>query len=101
MQQHKLFIGGLPYETSEEEFRSAFADFGSITSVLIVKDKMTGRSKGFGFVEYSTDEEAQRAIEMMNGKVFNGRPLSVSVARPLESRPPRTGGNDRGPRSWN
>ncbi|MDB5187530.1 MAG: putative RNA-binding protein RbpA [Candidatus Kaiserbacteria bacterium] len=107
----KLYVGGLPYATTEDELRSAFAGAGNVTSVAIIMDKMTGRSKGFGFVEMSSDAEAQTAVETMHGKDFGGRTLTVSEARPLEDRP-RTGGNggggnrfggssDRGPRNWN
>ena len=98
---HKLYVGGLPYATTEDELRAAFAQFGTVISAAIIKDKMTGRSKGFGFVEMSSEAEAKQAIDTMHGKDFGGRPLTVSEARPLENRPPRTGGNDRGPRNWN
>lgn len=95
----KLYVGGLPYATTEDEFRAAFAPFGTVVSADIIKDKMTGKSKGFGFIVMSTDEEAQKAIEMMDGKEFGGRTLTVNEARPPENRP-RTNG-DRAPRAWN
>ena len=93
----KLYVGGLSYSTNEDSLRGAFAQSGTVESAAIIMDKMTGRSKGFGFVEMSTDEEAQAAIEMWNGKEFEGRTLTVNEARPLEARPPRrSGGFSRG-----
>ncbi|MDP2641266.1 MAG: RNA-binding protein [Candidatus Yanofskybacteria bacterium] len=85
----RLYVGGLPYQTSREELEQLFAAAGAVESASIITDKMSGRSKGFGFVEMSTDEEAQSAIEMFNGKDFNGRNLTVNEARPLEERAPR------------
>jgi RNA recognition motif-containing protein len=70
--------------------QAAFAQAGTVTSATIIVDKMTGRSKGFGFIEMSTDEEAQKAIEMFNGKDFEGRNLTVNEARPMTPRPPRS-----------
>ena len=78
----KLFVGGLPYRTSKEELEDAFSKAGSVVSASIVMDRETGRSKGFGFVEMSSDAEAQAAIDMWNGKEFDGRSLTVSEARP-------------------
>ena len=96
----KLYVGGLPYATTDTELKDAFAQAGAVTSAVIIMDRMTGRSKGFGFVEMSSDEEAQKAIEMMNGKDFGGRTLTVNEARPMEERPRGgggyRGGNDRG-----
>ena len=89
----KLYVGGLPYSTQEDALKELFAQAGSVTSAVIIMDKMSGRSKGFGFVEMSTDEEAQKAVSMMNGQEFEGRKLTVNEARPMEARPPRTGGN--------
>lgn len=94
----KLYVGGLPYSVTEDSLKSAFSKAGTVESATIITDKMTGRSKGFGFVEMSTDEEAQKAIEMLNGKEFEGRTLTVNEARPMEARPPRRGGFDRGGR---
>ena len=91
----KLYVGGLPYSTSEDELRDAFAQAGAVDSAVIIMDRMTGRSKGFGFVEMSADEDAQKAIDMWNGKDFGGRSLTVNEARPMEERP-RTGGNGGG-----
>lgn len=92
-----LYVGNLPYRTTEEAIKEAFSAAGNVTSVKIVMDKMTGRSRGFGFVDMATDEEAQAAIQLMNGKEFEGRNLTVNEARPLEERPRRSfGGNDSG-----
>jgi RNA recognition motif-containing protein len=85
----KLYVGGLPYSTTEDELRDAFAQCGSVASATIIMDRMSGRSKGFGFVEMSADEDAQKAIDQWNGKDFGGRTLTVNEARPME---PRTGG---------
>jgi RNA recognition motif-containing protein len=85
----KLYVGGIPYSTTEGDLRDAFAKAGNVTSASIIIDRMTGRSKGFGFVEMSSEEEAQAAIEMWNGQDFEGRKLTVNVARPLEPRAPR------------
>lgn len=82
----KLYVGGLPYATTDDELRSAFAQAGSVDSATIIMDRATGRSKGFGFVEMSNDADAQAAIDMWNGKDFGGRNLTVSEARPLEPR---------------
>jgi RNA recognition motif-containing protein len=89
----KLYVGGLPYSTQDEALKEHFAQAGSVTSAVIIMDKMSGRSKGFGFVEMSSDEEAQKAVEMFNGQEFEGRKLTVNEARPMEARPPRTGGS--------
>ena len=88
----KLYVGGLPYSTQEDALKDLFAQAGGVTSAVIIMDKMSGRSKGFGFVEMSTDEEAQSAVSMFNGQEFEGRKLTVNEARPMEARPPRTGG---------
>jgi RNA recognition motif-containing protein len=84
----KLFVGGLPFTTTEQELEEAFAKAGAVTSVAIITDRMTGRSKGFGFVEME-DADAEAAIEMWNGKDFGGRTLTVNEARPREERPRR------------
>jgi cold-inducible RNA-binding protein len=82
----KLYVGGIPYTTTEAALRDAFAKAGNVTSASIIIDRMTGRSKGFGFVEMSTEDEANAAINMWNGQDFEGRKLTVNVARPLEPR---------------
>lgn len=84
--QNKLYIGGLPYSTTDEDLASEFSVAGNVVSATVIRDRMTGRSKGFGFVEFSTDEEAQKAIGMFDGKDFGGRTITVNVARPPEPR---------------
>ena len=87
----KLFVGGLSFDTTEDILKETFSKAGTVESAIIIIDKISGRSKGFGFVEMSSDEEAQKAIEMFNGKELNGRNITVNEARPMESRP-RQGG---------
>jgi RNA recognition motif-containing protein len=88
----KLYVGGIPYSTTEAALGELFAKAGAVSSASIIIDRMTGRSKGFGFVEMANDDEAQAAINMYNGQDFEGRKLTVNVARPLEPR-----NNDRRP----
>lgn len=99
----KLYIGGLSYSTTNESLRDAFAQAGTVTSATVIMDKMTGRSRGFGFVEMGGDAEAQAAIQMWDGKELDGRRIKVNEARPMEDRPPRRsnsgGGNGGG--NWN
>lgn len=83
----KIYVGNLPHATSENELRDLFASFGEVVSAQVIVDRDTGRSKGFGFVEMSKDDEAQAAIEALNGKDFGGRPLTVNEAKPREERP--------------
>ena len=85
----KLYVGNLSYNMTEETLKETFSAAGSVDSAIIIKDKMSGRSKGFGFVEMSSDEEAIKAIEMFNGKELDGRALTVNEARPMEERPRR------------
>lgn len=92
----KLFVGGLSFDSREDSLKSAFSQAGTVESATVIIDKMTGRSKGFGFVEMSNDEEAQKAIDMWNGKEIDGRAVTVNEARPMESRPARN--FDRGDR---
>jgi len=94
----KLFVGGLSYETTEATLKETFSQAGTVESAAVIIDKMSGRSKGFGFVEMSSEEEAKKAIEMFNGKEIDGKNVTVNEARPLESRPRRDGFNrgDRG-----
>lgn len=86
---YKLYVGGLPYSTTEDELRDAFAQAGNVVSSAIIMDKMSGRSRGFGFIEMETESEMQAAIELWNGKELNGRRLTVNEARPREERPRR------------
>jgi RNA recognition motif-containing protein len=100
----KLYVGGLPYTTTQDELQEAFAQTGAVVSASIITDKMTGRSRGFGFVEMASDDDAKKAIEEWNGKDFGGRKLTVNEAKPLEARPPRREGGyssgGGGGRSW-
>ena len=89
----KLYVGNLPYSVTEERLQQHFAQHGSVISARIITDKFTGRSKGFGFVEMSSDQEAERAVTALNGTDFEGRNIVVSEARPQAPREPRpTGG---------
>jgi len=81
---NKLYVGGLPYETTEDELKDFFAQAGTVSSATVITDRASGRSKGFGFVEMSSDEEAKKAIEMFNGKDFGGRNITVDEARPMK-----------------
>jgi len=85
----KLYVGGLPYSATGDALKELFAQAGTVESATVITDRMSGRSKGFGFVEMSSDEEAQKAIETFNGKEFEGRNLTVNEARPMEDRPKR------------
>ena len=86
----KLYVGGLPYATTEDALREYFSQAGAVESANIITDRMTGRSKGFGFVEMTNDDEAQKAVDMFHGKEYEGRTLTVNEARPLEERPKRS-----------
>lgn len=88
----KLYVGGLSYSTTEDSLRDYFAQAGAVESATILTDRMSGRSRGFGFVEMGTDEEAKSAVTMFDGKEFDGRTLTVNEARPQEERPARSGG---------
>lgn len=97
----KLFVGNLSFKTTENDLQDAFAACGTVVETNIMMDRMTGRPRGFAFVSMSTPEEAQKAIDELHGKEFDGRALTVNVARPREDRPPGGGGgggHDRGPR---
>ena len=85
----KLYVGNLSYGTNDESLRTLFSEAGTVESATVIIDRMSGRSKGFGFVEMSTDEEAQNAISTLNGKECDGRNLTVNEARPMEERPKR------------
>lgn len=80
----KLYVGNLPYTATEDELSSLFGQAGTVTSVAIIKDRETGRSKGFAFIEMSNSDEAQKAISILNGRDMGGRDLRVSIARPRE-----------------
>ena len=83
----KLFVGNVPYTITEDQLKSAFSEAGEVASVAIITDKMTGRPRGFAFVEMATEEGAQKAVESINGKEVDGRALNVNEARPREDRP--------------
>ncbi|MBI2097453.1 MAG: RNA-binding protein [Candidatus Vogelbacteria bacterium] len=86
----KLYIGGLSYNTTDEALKEAFSQVGAVSSAKVITDRMSGRSRGFGFVEMESDDDAAKAIEMWNGKELDGRRLTVNEARPLtDQRPPR------------
>lgn len=86
----KLYVGGLSYSVTSEALKEAFSQAGTVDSATVIIDKMSGRSKGFGFVEMATEEEAQKAIDMFNGQEIAGRRVTVNEARPLTDRPART-----------
>jgi cold-inducible RNA-binding protein len=83
----KLYVGNLSYTTSEDDLRALFASAGTVVSAVVIKDRDTGRSKGFGFVEMSSQSEAENAIKQFNGTNFGERVLKVNIARPMEERP--------------
>ena len=89
---NKLYVGNLPYSVRDSDLEQAFAQFGAVTSAKVMMERDTGRSKGFGFVEMASDAEAQAAINGMNGQPLGGRSIVVNEARPMEPRPPRSGG---------
>ena len=89
---NKLYVGNLPYSVRDEDLQQSFGQFGAVTSAKVMMERDTGRSKGFGFVEMGSDAEAQAAINGMNGQQYGGRGLVVNEARPMEPRPPRSGG---------
>ena len=93
---NKLYVGGLPYSVTEGRLEEIFAEHGTVQSARVISDKFTGQSRGFGFVEMASGEEAQKAIEALNGTQLDGRTLVVNEARPQEQRPPRTGGGGGG-----
>lgn len=92
MNPTRLFVGNLPYQTEENDLQDHFAQAGVVTSVHLMFDKVTGKSRGFAFVEFASPEEAARAVEQFHNKDFQGRPLTVNIARPREERPPRWSG---------
>jgi len=99
----KLFVGNLSFNATENDLQDAFAQFGTVTEVNLMMDRTTNRPRGFAFVTMSSEQEAEKAIQGMNGEELDGRALTVNQARPREDRPPRPGGQggggrDRGPR---
>jgi RNA recognition motif-containing protein len=96
---NKLYVGGLPYSVTDQQLQDLFAQHGTVSSAKVISDRYTGRSRGFGFVEMATSEEAQKAIAAMNGTQFEGRTLVVNEAKPQEKRERSWGGGggaDRG-----
>jgi len=93
---NKLYVGNLPYSVRDEDLQQSFGQFGAVTSAKVMMERDTGRSKGFGFVEMGNDAEAQAAIAGMNGQPLGGRSVVVNEARPMEARPPRSGGGGFG-----
>ena len=93
MHGNKLYVGGLPYSVTEDQLRDIFAAHGTVESAVVISDRMTGRSKGFGFVEMGSQEEAQTAMDNLNQTQLEGRSLTVNEAKP---RQPRTGGGGGG-----
>jgi RNA recognition motif-containing protein len=96
LNQNRLFVGNLSYQTIENDLQDYFSQAGVVTSVNLVLDKVTGKSRGFAFVEFATAEEASKAVEQFHNMEFHGRALTVNVARPREERPPRWSGGGRG-----
>jgi RNA recognition motif-containing protein len=90
-----IYVGNLSYDTTDDELLSAFADFGEVASAVVIKDKLSGNSRGFGFVEMPKNSEGQKAIQDLNGQDLNGRKLTVNEARPREERPQFGGGGNR------
>jgi len=93
---NKLYVGNLAYSVRDDDLQQQFAAFGHVQSAKVMMERDTGRSKGFGFVEMSSSDEAEAAIRGMHGKNMSGRDLTVNVARPMEPRAPRSGGNGGG-----
>jgi len=97
MAQQNLFIGSLAYATTDDTLKAFFEQIGEVESARVITDRDSGRSKGFGFVEYKEEENNQKAVDQLDGKELDGRAISVGLARPKEDRPKRDfGGNDRG-----
>lgn len=92
MSENRLFVGNLSYQTADSDLQNHFAQAGPVNSASVMMDKFTGKSRGFAFVEMATGADAAKAVEMFHGKDFQGRALTVNVARPREDRPPRSGG---------
>src|SRR5437763_8551922 len=102
MSESRLFVGNLPYQTMENDLQEHFSQAGIVSTVNLMLDKMTGKSRGFAFIEFATPAEAQKAVELFHNQDFQGRALTVNIARPREERAPRPGGGgyreDRGER---
>jgi len=92
----KLYVGNLPFSTTENELQELFSQAGAVQEVTLMQDRFTGKSRGFAFVTMSSEEEAQNAISKLNGQTMEGRPMTVNEARPREQRPPGGGGGRYG-----
>ena len=102
MASQNLFVGSLAYATTDDSLKAFFEEIGPVKSARVITDRESGRSKGFGFVEFENDDDNQKAVDQLNGKELDGRPINVSLARPKEDRPQRSndGGNSFRQRSW-
>lgn len=105
MAQQNLFIGSLAYATTDDTLKAHFEQIGPVSSARVITDRDSGRSKGFGFVEFENEDDNQKAVDQLNGKELDGREINVSLARPKEDRPQGNGGGSRGgdsfrQRSW-
>lgn len=100
MASQNLFVGSLAYATTDDTLKAHFEQVGTVASARVITDRESGRSKGFGFVEFENDDDNQKAVDQLNGKELDGREINVSLARPKEDRPRRdfNGGGDRGGR---
>ncbi len=96
MASQNLFIGSLAYATTDDTLKAFFEQIGEVASARVITDRDSGRSKGFGFVEFTDEANNQKAVDQLDGKELDGRAISVGLARPKEDRPQRDGGNDRG-----
>ena len=96
MNESRLFVGNLSYQTMENDLQEYFSQAGVVSSVNLMLDKFTGKSRGFAFVEFGSQDEANKAVEMFHNKEFQGRQLTVNIARPREDRPQRSGGGGGG-----
>jgi cold-inducible RNA-binding protein len=100
MNESRLFVGNLSYQTMENDLQEYFSQAGVVSSVNLMLDKFTGKSRGFAFIEYGTQDEANKAVEMFHNKEFQGRQLTVNIARPREDRPQRSGDRGGGGGGW-
>jgi len=100
MASQNLFIGNLAYTTTDDSLMAHFAQIGPVASARVITDRESGRSKGFGFVEFENDEDNQKAVDQLNGKELDGRAINVGLARPKEDRPANAGGDSFRKRSW-
>ena len=100
MNETRLFVGNLSYQTMENDLQEYFSQAGVVSSVNLMLDKFTGKSRGFAFIEYGSQDEANKAVEMFHNKEFQGRQLTVNIARPREERPQRSGDRGGGGGGW-